>query len=213
MLVAITASSSDSPSSPRHRRPPQIFSLDRGIGFRCTTLEGRSGGRAYPSLAMSHVVLAGMPGSGKSAVGRRLAEHRGWRHVDTDMHIEAQAGRSIADIFATDGEESFRALEAATLVEVLANPAPTVISLGGGAVLCADTRELLSEHCVFWLRATIDTLARRVGSGARRPLLANDTEPRLAELAEQRSALYAEVATRIVDVDEIDVDEIVELLA
>ena len=161
---------------------------------------------------MPHVVLAGMPGSGKGAVGRGIAARLGWQHIDTDARVEAQSGRSISEIFATDGEAAFRAMEASAVREALAETAPSIVSLGGGAVLCATTRELLSAHRVVWLRARLETLQTRVGAGAGRPLLNGDPGRQLAELADQRSEIYEQVASEIVDVDDLSVDAIVDLL-
>src|SRR3954447_21902345 len=102
-------------------------------------------------MTSDRLFLIGYRGSGKSTVGRLLAERLGWAFVDADEELEIRAGRSIADIFTTDGEPAFRALESAVLRE-LASRDRHVIACGGGVVLRDDHRRLLRTggHCV-WL--------------------------------------------------------------
>lgn len=157
-----------------------------------------------------HLVLVGHMGSGKSSVGRRLADEMGRPFVDTDHLIEQQERRSIRDIFAADGEDVFRGIESSVLSEALASPVPSVIATGGGIVGREENRHLLEHHHVVWLRASIDTLATRVASGAsRRPLLDGDLRHRLGELDDRRRGLYGAVASVSVDVDGLDLDAVV----
>jgi len=152
-----------------------------------------------------HLVLVGMMGSGKTTVGRELARRLGWTFLDSDALVEADTGSTVVELFAERGEAAFRAEEARVLAEALDTPAPAVVSAAGGVVLAADTRALLaSRGIVVWLRADPATLSARVGTGAGRPLLADDPAGRLVELDAVRRPLYEEVADVVVDVDDLD---------
>lgn len=152
-------------------------------------------------------------GSGKTTVGRRLAERLGRAWVDTDDVVERRAGRSIASIFAEDGEPVFRAREAAAVRSVLAGE-PLVVSLGGGAVTTAAVREVLAGHVVVWLRARPTTLLDRLDAAeiAARPLLADDPLGALERLADQREPYHREVADLTVDVDDRNPDDVIDAL-
>jgi shikimate kinase len=161
-----------------------------------------------------HVVLVGLPGSGKSAVGAAVAALLGRDFRDADDVIVARTGRPIADIFARDGEAAFRAMEAGVVAELLETE-PMVVALGGGAVLDASTRERLAGQHVVWLRAPVDVLLGRLDPAeqAARPLLAGAAPARLAELADARAELYAGVATVVVDVAGLGIDEVAAAVA
>jgi shikimate kinase len=155
-------------------------------------------------------------GAGKSTVGARCAEHLGRAFVDVDDVVEVNAGRPVADIFATDGEPAFRALERAAVADVCASPAPLVIACGGGAMGDAGNRGVVrARGCVIWLTADPDTLASRVGKGtarAQRPLLAGDAAPAvtLERLASIRAPAYEAAAHAIVDTSNRTVDEVAD---
>jgi shikimate kinase len=122
-----------------------------------------------------NLVLIGLRGTGKSTVARLLAQRLGWPWFDADAEIEARAGKSIAAIFAEDGEPVFRDLEAAVVVE-LAEKSSAVLALGGGAVVLPATREAIARQGrVVWLTASPETLYRRIESDSatagRRPNL------------------------------------------
>lgn len=157
------------------------------------------------------VVLVGAPGSGKSTVGQLLAARLGLPFVDVDELIEQRTGRSIAEIFADDGEPSFRALEEQTTLELLAGEAG-VLSLGGGAVLSAATRAALRGHRVIWLQVAAATAVQRVGLNEARPLLLGNVRGRLIKLLAERTPLYAEVATEQVETDHLSPEAVVDLL-
>ena len=146
------------------------------------------------------VVLVGPPGAGKTTVGRLLAARRGVAFRDTDADIEAAAGKTIAEIFYDDGEAAFRELEQAAVARALAEH-DGVLSLGGGAVLSAQTRELLRGHDVVLLRVGLADAAKRVGLSRDRPVLALNPRATLAALLAERLPLYREVAGREVDTD------------
>ena len=116
-------------------------------------------------------------GSGKTTIGRQTAQRLSRPFHDTDERIVIGAGRSVADIFATDGEQAFRDLETAALHEALLCHSQSVISTGGGLVMRDVNRAMLREHAtVVWLRATPATLAARVSGRTDRPLL-NGVDP------------------------------------
>lgn len=150
-------------------------------------------------------VLVGAPGAGKSKVGRTLAAELGVAMRDTDRDIEAATGRVIADIFTEDGEAVFRALEVEAVRAALVEH-PGVLALGGGAVLDPRTRERLVGQRVVWLRVGLATAARRTGLSGARPLLVGNVRARLAQLLAQRTPLYEEVASLVVDADADNLD-------
>jgi len=147
---------------------------------------------------------------GKTSVGRRLAELRGWQFFDSDRQIEIMTGRTVADIWRTDGEPAFRRLEAQVLADALVSTTPRVIAAAGGTVLDGNNRRLMAQHHpVVWLRAKPELLATRVGTGSHRPLLDEDPAGVLARLDAIRRPLYAEVADVVVDVDDLTPDQVV----
>ena len=160
------------------------------------------------------IVLVGAPGSGKSTVGRLLADQLDYEFIDIDTVIENRAGKPIAEIFIDDGEPAFRALEQDVTLGHLDRTA--VVSLGGGAVTSTAIREALAGHRVVWLRVSAATAADRVGLNAARPLLLGNVRGQLIRLLAQRTPLYAEVATWTVDTAGRSVqdvaDQVVELL-
>jgi shikimate kinase len=145
------------------------------------------------------IVLVGMMGAGKTAVGRRLARALAWPFKDADLAIEAAAGTSIANIFAEIGEPAFRVKECQIIARLL-NGERMVLALGGGAFMDPQTRALVRQTALsIWLRADLDVLVRRTARPGKRPLLAQG-EPRqvLAELLERRTPVYAQ-ADLIID--------------
>ena len=142
-------------------------------------------------------------GSGKSTVGHALARRLRRPLLDTDVEIVTAVGMPIAQVFSTRGEAWFRAKESEVISDCLATQTPAVVSLGGGAVLSEHNRLLLrSWSDVVWLRASLDTLVTRVGTGVGRPVLAGDPEGVLRRLITERAPLYADAAGIIVDVDD-----------
>lgn len=145
------------------------------------------------------VVLVGLPGAGKTTVGTLLARTCGLDFVDADDHLEARQGRTIAEIFAADGEPAFRALEADTVVELLSRPG--VIALGGGAVTNETVRRALAGHEVAWLSQSVQQGVQRIGDSTHRPLMTGDVAAVLRRLKAERDPLYREVATIRIDTD------------
>ena len=138
-----------------------------------------------------HVILVGLPGSGKTTVGRLVAAALGAAFVDLDERISVRAGKSVPRIFAEDGEETFRKLEAEVGAEVL-GAAPAVVAPGGGFVEAERTRELArSSGLVVYLETDPKEAVRRLGGAAGRPLLeGGDPEQRMALLLAGRGPLY-----------------------
>lgn len=141
------------------------------------------------------IVLIGMPGSGKSTVGRRLATALGRSFLDSDVEIEQSCGVPVATIFEYEGEEGFRRRESAALAQLMRKPA-TVIATGGGAILAQHNRELIAAlGYVVYLEVSPAELWRRVRKNRARPLLqTSDPRDSLARLLEARAPLYASLA-------------------
>lgn len=144
------------------------------------------------------VVMVGMMGSGKTAIGRALASRLGVPFVDSDAEIEAAANATIAEIFARDGEPFFRAREAEVIARLLSGP-PSVISTGGGAYLAERNRRAISQAGVaVWLDADLDLLWDRVRHKDTRPLLRTaDPRATLREIYEARVPVYAQSDLRV----------------
>jgi shikimate kinase/3-dehydroquinate synthase len=144
------------------------------------------------------IALVGLPGSGKSTLGRHLADRLGWELADTDSEIERSYGRTPAEIIDQDGEVAFRRLEAEAVSELLRRPRPAVIACGGGLFSEDEPRHRLLEAAwVVTLDAPDGTLLERLGDGSERPLLRGDPAARLAELRRRREAAHAHAHLRI----------------
>jgi shikimate kinase len=141
-------------------------------------------------------------GSGKTTVGKRIAQELGYTFVDSDDVVASNAGKSVREIFAQDGEAVFRQCESEAIKSVLADrQSSVVLATGGGAVISSDNRSLISEQAstVVWLDASVEDLVVRTKSGVTRPLLDGDAATTLQSLSSQRSAWYDEVATVRID--------------
>lgn len=164
-------------------------------------------------MVSNNIVLIGFMGSGKSAVGRRLARKLHKKFVDTDLEIEKQAGMPIPKIFACYGEVYFRDLESRVIDQVVQQD-NQVIATGGGAVMRPDNaRALQAAGTVVWLRVGAETAYRRVGRKGDRPLLAGeDPQERIGDLLAQRESLYRELADVVVDTDCLDAGGVVKAI-
>lgn len=156
------------------------------------------------------ITLTGFMGSGKTTVGKVLADFLGCPFMDLDDLVVKKAGKSIPDIFAQDGEPAFRLLEAQVLRKTVEKYAEStaVLALGGGAVLAPASAALLHEKTVcIYLRATLDTLlARLAGETAGRPL----ADASLADRLASREPIYEKTAHVIIDTDGLSPDEVAD---
>jgi shikimate kinase/3-dehydroquinate synthase len=158
----------------------------------CNSRDQTAPGRAPPEAAP--ILLVGMPGAGKSAIGRRLAARLGREFRDADQEIEAAAGQPITEIFARWGEAGFRDGERRVIARLIAE-GPIVLATGGGAYADAATRALIRDSgaVTVWLRCRLPTLLRRVAGREHRPLfLGQDPEAVLRRLMAARHPCYAE---------------------
>jgi len=155
------------------------------------------------------LVLVGPPGAGKSTVGKAVAGRLGVAFRDTDTDVEATAGKAVSDVFVDDGEAVFRALERAAVERALRDH-DGVLSLGGGAVLDAETRQQLSDHHVVLLDADLGAATTRVGMGRGRPLVGLNPRAQLRQLLQERRPLYLEVARDVVDTSAMTPLQVVE---
>jgi shikimate kinase len=156
---------------------------------------------------MSAVVLVGVPGAGKTTVGRLLAELMQTTFVDSDQVIEERAGKTVADIFTQDGEPAFRTLEHEVIVDLISS-GQGVIALGGGALADLATRKQVSEATAVWLVAGLAQAVERVGMNRNRPLLLGNVRGQLAELMTAREPIYREVANVTVDTSKLTPTEV-----
>ena len=168
-----------------------------------------------PNSDDRHVVLVGLMGAGKSTLGRRLAAKLGRPFFDSDDLVESTTGRTVREIWLTDGEAAFRVMETDVLRASLAATTPSVIAAAGGVVLSPSNRDALRDSGarVVWLRADPARLVQRVRSGTHRPLLDDDPLAALRHMDSERATLYSEVATDQVDTTEHSVEELLEMLS
>jgi shikimate kinase len=157
---------------------------------------------------MSAIVLVGVPGAGKTTVGKLLAKELGLEFFDSDQVIEARAGKSVADIFTQDGEPSFRQIEHDVVIELL-DSSNAVIALGGGSLGNDETRARVKSANAVWLIAGLAQAVDRVGMNRNRPLLLGNVRGQLADLLSAREPLYKEVATIGVDTSKLIPSEVV----
>lgn len=157
-------------------------------------------------------ILIGPPGSGKSTVGRLLAGRLGVSFRDTDDDVAAESGMEIPDIFVQHGEEHFRALELRAVAAALREH-DGVLSLGGGAVLAEQTRDLLRDQHVVYLEVGFPVVAKRVGIDRSRPLLLGNPRAQLKKLLDARIPVYEAAGGVTVNTDHRSPTEVVEAIA
>lgn len=164
------------------------------------------------------IVLVGLMGTGKTTIARGLAQHFGADCLDTDKLVESHAGKSVREIFASDGEDAFRTRESDVLAQCLRSPGPVVVAGAGGVVVREENRIMLNEArsrgdvTVVWLHARPEVLVARTMKGSHRPLLDNDREGTLRAMATERAPMYGEVADVVVDVSDRSAESIVSLI-
>jgi len=169
-----------------------------------------------PTSVAPHLVLVGLMGTGKSTVGRRIAHKLGWEFLDTDDEINRLTGRTVRQIFETDGEEFFRQVEHDVLAAACQLSTPHVIAGAGGIILRADNRQLLkNSRFVVWLNAPLPVLVERIGQRAakgdgHRPLIDGNPAERLQKLYVERESLYRDVSSIEIDVEGLQVQDVID---
>jgi len=177
----------------------------------------KTGRRIHDALGQRSLVLIGLMGAGKSAIGRRLGKRLGLRFVDADKEIEAAAGKTINEIFADHGEDYFRDGERRVIARLLSE-GPIVLATGGGAYMNEETRAEIAESGLsIWLKANLEVLMERVSRRDTRPLLkAGDPREIMQRLMDERYPVYAGADITIESRNvphEIIVEEIVDAIA
>ncbi|MGG1553203.1 shikimate kinase [Paenibacillus ferrarius] len=160
-------------------------------------------------MTVRNLVLVGFMGTGKSTIGKKLAERLHWRFIDADAAIEANQGTSIPEIFRLQGEAYFRKVESQVLAGVLTG-ACQVVATGGGAVLAQENRDcMLANSFVVGLKASAEAIIDRVSQDTNRPLLQGNLEERVHTLLESRKTAY-DFAHVTIDTTALTVEQIVE---
>ena len=160
---------------------------------------------------MKNIILIGFMGSGKSTVGKFVANNNNMKQIDTDWYIESKQNRKISEIFETDGEEAFRRMETDCIKELLKNvDNKYIVSVGGGLPMKEENRGLLHQlGTIVYLKAEISTLEKRLSGDKKRPLLqGGELHDKIASLMEKRESVYEELADIIVQTDNKSFEDI-----
>jgi shikimate kinase len=167
--------------------------MSRGLAHNSKDADRDRVAKIREALGPRSIVLIGLMGAGKTAVGRRLANKLDLPFIDADTEIEMAAGASIREIFAEHGEAYFRQGER-KVIQRLLDSGPQVLATGGGAYMSAETRAAIKARGLsVWLNADIKVLLKRVGRRGNRPLLAGgDPEKVMKKLMQERYPVYAE---------------------
>jgi shikimate kinase len=157
------------------------------------------------------IILIGPMGSGKTTIGKSLAQKLSLEFRDTDSVIEQRAQKTVSQIFIEDGEDAFRAIEKEVLKEEL-QASDTVLALGGGAPISVEAQSALqaSDSHIVYLDISLANVAPRIGFNRDRPLLLNNPRGQWQTLMEARRPIYESVADTVVDVNKRSQSEIVE---
>jgi shikimate kinase len=161
---------------------------------------------------MKSVVLVGLMGSGKTTVGALVATRTGRIFVDVDVVIAEETGKTVRELWEEGGEAAYRSLESNAVLRTLGESASSVLAAPGGVVLNPAVRAALAGRFVVWLRTRPTTLAGRVHPGDHRPLLGDRPAETLAVMESERSDLYEQVATAIVDTDGRTPDDVADVV-
>ncbi len=154
--------------------------------------------------------LVGLPGSGKTHVGKKLAEKFSVPFIDTDELVEAKEAKTVSEIFDAQGEEHFRELEQSAILGL--DDTPGVVALGGGAIVSEKVRNYLADKTVVWLDAADETLLGRVEKSQERPLLGSQPDRAIARLRTERTELYRQVSTVRVSTTGLPAEFVVRLI-
>src|SRR5262245_53112545 len=186
-------------------------------GGKNEEVQGEAERTIRAGLGTKSIVLVGLPGCGKSAIGRRLAPRLGLLFVDADEEIERAAGKPIKEIFADHGEAYFRDGERRVIARLLAS-GPQVLATGGGALMSEETRQNVRQAGIsVWVKADLPILVRRVSKRSNRPLFeGRDADVVMRDLMQARYPVYATADITVESRDvphEVIVGEIIEALA
>jgi shikimate kinase len=159
----------------------------------------------------TRVLLLGMMGSGKSSVGRALAERTGWPFIDNDALVERATGLTARELLRDRGEDAMRGAESAALRAGLGIPAPAIVATAAGTILRAEDRDRIDDGgLVVWLHAPAPVLAARAAGAAHRPWLDDDPVAWFTRTIEEREPLYRAVADLEIDTGATDPDTIAD---
>lgn len=162
---------------------------------------------------MTRVLLVGLMATGKSTVGRAIADVTGWPCVDNDVLLERSTGQTAAQLLAEHGEQRLREAESDVLTLLVSMPGPFVAGVAAGTILDERDRERIgSGGHVVWLRADVATIVRRVAGQADRAWLEDDPEAVLTAMAAERSPLYEAVADQVLDMDRLTPEQAARLV-
>lgn len=155
----------------------------------------------------TRVLLLGMMGSGKSSVGRALAERTGWPFIDNDALVELATGLTARELLRDRGEDAMREAESEALRAGLAVPAPAIVATAAGTIMRPEDRDRIDDGgLVVWLHAPAPVLAARAAGAAHRPWLAHDPVAWFVQTIEERAPLYRSVADLEIDTGSTDPD-------
>ena len=143
------------------------------------------------------ICLIGMPGSGKTTLGKEIARIFDYEFIDMDSLIKKETGLKISQIFSNKGEEYFRSIETSILEKIILNDKKLIISTGGGIVL--RNQKILEKTYNIYLECNINTLVKRLGSSKERPLIGDNIVKNVNQLLIEREILYKTISNAIVD--------------
>ncbi len=155
------------------------------------------------------IVIVGMMAVGKTTVGTALASRLGWRYWDNDVELERDTGRDVRTLVAQLGVDAAHAEETRVLQQALALGDPVVVAAAGSVVADPAAVALLQREWVVWLRASLETIQKRIRAGAHRPFLDAHLTLTLQQLDAARRGTYQRLAATVVDVDALTVDQCV----
>jgi len=147
------------------------------------------------------ICLIGMPGSGKTTLGKEIARVFDYEFIDMDSLIKKETGLKISQIFSNKGEEYFRSIETSILEKIILNDKKLIISTGGGIVL--RNQKILKKTYNIYLECNINTLVKRLKSSKERPLIGDNIFKNVNQLLIEREFLYKEISNAIVDSNKI----------